>query len=138
MNISATVENRRGSHAVSLAANGREHGLAIAPKSEGLGSSVNGGELLFLALATCYCNDLYREAKKRNIELDSVRVEVTGEFGAEGEGAKNVSYRASVDGRASQEELLNLMRHTDTVAEIQNTLRFSVPVKLAHVEARTI
>ena len=138
MNISATLENRRDSHTVTLATNGREHSLSIAPKPEGFGSSVNGGELLFLALATCYCNDLYREARKRNIELQSVRVEVTGEFGAEGEGARDVSYSASVEGSAPQEDLLALMRHTDTVAEIQNTLRASVRVTLAEIHATTV
>ena len=72
------------------------------------------------------------------MEIHSVRVEVTGEFGAEGEGAKNVSYRAKVEGSASQEDLLALMHHTDTVAEIQNTLRSSVPVRLVKCEAKTI
>ena len=135
MKISARIENRIDSHSVTLATNGHEHSLAIASKADGFGSSANGGELLFLALATCYCNDLYREARKRNIELRSVRVEVTGEFGAEGEGAKNINYSASVDGSASQDDLLALMRHTDTVAEIQNTLRTSVPVTLTHCQA---
>lgn len=79
--------------------------------------------MLFLALATCYCNDLYREARKRDIELKSVRVEVTGEFGQEGEGARNIRYRAAVDSPAPREDILALVRHTDTVAEIQNTLR---------------
>ena len=106
MNISACVENREGSHAVAVATNGSEKSLAIPPKAGGLGSSVNGGEPLFLALATCYCNDLCREARQRSIELQAVRVEVTGEFGAEGEGAKNISYQASIAGNASREELL--------------------------------
>lgn len=138
MNISARIENRRNSHTVTLATNGREHSLSIAPKPEGLGSSANGGELLSLALATCYCNDLYREARKRSIELHSVSVEVAGEFGAEGEGAKNITYTSSIEGSASQEDLLALMRHTDTVAEIQNTLRSSVPVTLVQVDAKTV
>lgn len=138
MNISARIENHLDSHSVTLATNGREHSLAIAPRAGGYGSSANGGELLFLALATCYCNDLYREAQKRSIELRSVRVEVTGEFGAEGEGAKNITYSASVTGSASQNDLLALMRHTDAVAEIQNTLRNSVPITLGPCHATQI
>jgi uncharacterized OsmC-like protein len=107
--------------------------LAIAAKAEGFGSSVNGAELLFLALATCYCNDIYREAKKRRIEVENVKVEVDGEFGGEGEAARRVSYRAAVAARASREKILDLMRHTDSVAEIQNTL-----VVLAHCEAHEV
>jgi uncharacterized OsmC-like protein len=29
---------------------------------------------LFLALASCYCNDIYREAAKRNIKVERVEV----------------------------------------------------------------
>ncbi|HEX6772108.1 MAG TPA: OsmC family protein [Acidobacteriaceae bacterium] len=130
MKISARVTNGRGKHAVLLKTGEHEHSLPIAPKTDGLGSSVNGGELLFLALATCYCNDIYREARKRGIEVRGVEVEVEGTFGAEGEGAREIRYRANVDADAPREEVLALMRHTDTVAEIQNTLRAGTPVML--------
>src|ERR1700760_3028268 len=114
MNISARVANRRGEHEVSLRSEGREHSLTIPAKAEGPGSSTNGGELLFLALATCYCNDIYREAGKRGIAVERVQVEVTGEFGGPGEGARNIRYSASVDAKASREQILALMHHTDT------------------------
>lgn len=64
MQISARIENARGTHNVSLRTNGGEHSLTIPPKPDGFGSSAKGGELLFLALATCYCNDIYRQTKK--------------------------------------------------------------------------
>ena len=85
MRISARVQNSQGQHQVSLATNDTVHSLSIPPKPTGFGSSANGGELLFLALATCYCNDIYREAAKRGIEVVGVEVEVQGDFGAEGE-----------------------------------------------------
>lgn len=138
MNISARVTNRRGEHSVSVRTEARGQTLAIPAKTEGMGSSVNGGELLFLALATCYCNDIYREAAKRSIEVQQVEVEVTGSFGAEGEGAREIRYRASVDAKASRDEVLALMRHTDSVAEIHNTLRSSTPVLLAECDVREV
>lgn len=138
MNISARVISRHGEHAVSLRTGAHDHSLNIAPKPGGTGSSVNGGELLFLALATCYCNDIYREAGKRGIDVRAVDVEVTGTFGIEGEGAQEIRYRASVDAKAPREQVLALMRHTDTVAEIHNTLRSSTPVVLAACEAREV
>ena len=58
MNISALIENKKDEHVIVLSTNGREQSLTIQPKLDGFGSSANGGELLFLALATCYCNDL--------------------------------------------------------------------------------
>jgi hypothetical protein len=36
-----------------------KHSLAIPPNAIGFGSRANGGE--FLALATCYCSDVYRQ-----------------------------------------------------------------------------
>jgi organic hydroperoxide reductase OsmC/OhrA len=138
MNISARVINRPEEYTVSLRTGAHDHSLNIASKPGGRGSSVNGGELLFLALATCYCNDIYREAGKRGIDVQAVEVEVTGTFGNEGEGAQEIRYRASVDAKAPREQVLALMRHTDAVAEIHNTLRASTAVVLSACEAREV
>ena len=135
MKIMARVDNARGRHAVTVRTNDLARELAIAPKTEGLGSSVNGGELLCLALATCYCNDLYREAGKRGIEIHRVEVEAEAVFGPEGAAAERIAYHARVTARSSHQEIIDLMRHTDTVAEIQNTLRRACPVVLTGTEA---
>ena len=72
MKISATVQNSAGRHHVTLRTGDAAYNLTIPPKPTGFGSSANGGELLFLALATCYCNDLYREAAKRGLNVQRV------------------------------------------------------------------
>ncbi|HLP75839.1 MAG TPA: OsmC family protein [Candidatus Paceibacterota bacterium] len=134
MKISAQVRNGGGEHHITLLTNDRASGLSIAPKPGGGGSSVNGGELLFLALATCYCNDVYREAAKRGISVRNLEVFVEGEFTAEGAAARNVSYRAKVTAEGSEAEIKALLEHTDRVAEVQNTLRSGIPVALSSVE----
>lgn len=134
MKVSARVDNSQGQHHVTLTTNDNSHSIVIPPKPTGFGSNANGGELLFLALATCYCNDIYREAAKRNIKVEQVEVEVNGDFGAEGEPARNVTYKAKVHAKGSGKEIRALMQHTDTVAEIQNTLRAGTDVKLSGVE----
>ena len=96
MQIAAKIRNSKGKHSIQVKTNDNTQSIAISPRLSGYGSSVNGGELLFLALATCYCNDIYREAVKRNITVERVEVEVDGEFGGEGEPAKNIRYRATV------------------------------------------
>ena len=134
MKINARIQNSKDDHQVTLQTEQNVHSINIPPKASGFGSSANGGELLLLAVATCYCNDIYREAAKRNFQVERVVVEVDGDFGAEGEPANNVVYRAKVAAQASEEEIRELMRFTDTVAEIQNTLRVVTPVTLSQVE----
>jgi uncharacterized OsmC-like protein len=130
MKISARVDNSLSGHLASVETNGTARSITIPAKDGGFGSGMNGGELLFLALATCYCNDIYREAAKRGLKIERVEVEVQGEFGAEGEPARNITYRAKIAGDASDEQIDDLLRHTDTVAEIQNTLRNGAQVTL--------
>lgn len=130
MKISAKVTNSFQHHEVQLSTNGKTQSLAIPGKPSGYGSAVNGGELLFLALATCYCNDLYREAAKRNIALTRVQVEASGEFGQAGQPGFNITYRAQIEGETSDEVLQELKEYTDQVSEIQNTLREGVKVTL--------
>lgn len=134
MKISARVDNSKDQHHVTLTTDNNSHSIVIPSKSTGFGSSTNGGELLFLALATCYCNDIYREAAKRNIQVERIEVEVEGDFGAAGEPARNVTYKAKVHAKGTKEEIRALMEHTDTVAEIQNTLRLGADVKLSGIE----
>ncbi|WP_019588196.1 OsmC family protein [Deinococcus apachensis] len=136
MNISALVQNGGGQHEVTLRTNGHVQRLAISPRSTGFGSGVNGGELLFLALATCYCNNVYREAAKRALEVE--RVEVSGEFRAEGEPARNVTYRVRIATRGDEAEVRDLLHHTDRVAEIQKTLRAGVAVTLTDAEVQSV
>ena len=138
MKISAHVENSRDNHQVTLQTNDSVRSINIPPKATGYGSSANGGELLFLALASCYCNDIYREAAKRNIKVERVEVEVNGEFGAEGGPANDVTYRAKVFAQANEDEIREMMRYTDTVAEIQNTMRTQTPVVLTQIEVEKI
>ncbi len=95
--------------------------------------------MLFLALATCYCNDLYREAGQRGIAVRRVEVEVRGEFApVPGAVAENVTYDVRVEADAPEDQILNLIRHTDTVAEVQNSLRQGVSVRLGQIAGQPV
>lgn len=126
--IEARVDNTRDAHRATVATNGTSREIAIPARAGAPGSSASGGELLCLALATCYCNDVYREAASRGIEVTRVAVQVEAEFGAPGDPAKLVRYRADIAARASEADIRALMLHTDGVAEIQNTLRQGIEV----------
>jgi uncharacterized OsmC-like protein len=130
MQIIATIKSKFNQLQTSVQTTDAAKSLQIASKPNGYGSSVNGGELLILSLATCYCNDIYREAAKRNINVSNVEVEFTGNFGGEGEPGFNFKYKVHIDADASPSEIEDLIRHTDKVAEIHNTLRKGVEINL--------
>jgi organic hydroperoxide reductase OsmC/OhrA len=130
MEISATVKSSEPRHEVMVRTGTATQALAIPAKPAGKGSAVNGGELLMLALATCYCNDLYREAERLRIPLDSVEMEASAQFPGIGLAATNIRYRARVSSPASAEAIVDLLRQTDAVAEVHNTIRAGVPVAL--------
>jgi organic hydroperoxide reductase OsmC/OhrA len=139
MKIRATISNERDRNDVTLQTDGSVHSIHIPSKASGFGSSANGGELLFLSLAACYCNDIYREAGSRGIEIIGVDVEVDGEFGGVGEPARNVKYRATIRARGtSKEQVAALLKHTDAVAEIHNTLRAGADVRMLGEEIEIV
>lgn len=129
MEISATVASSPGAHRAVVRTNTTEHEIVVAAKPSG-GSATNGGEFLMLALATCYCNDLYREAARLGLQLDAVKVEASADFDGIGLAASRVSYSAIVTSPASADAIARLLRETDAVAEVHNTLRQGVDVRL--------
>src|SRR5687767_5357542 len=130
MNIIASIKNSLQQNDIIVETDGNKKKIIIPAKPDGQGSSVNGAELLFLSLATCFCNDIYREAVRRNIPIQSVELTVFGEFGKEGEPASNINYKVNIKSDASQNEISELIDHVDTIAEIHNTLRKGVKVSL--------
>ena len=132
MQISASINSTLNENVVAVQTNDTSQRVALPAKATGFGSSVNGGELLMLSLAVCFCNDLYREAKKRNLVLTKVEVVVSGEFGGEGEPGKNFQYKTNIASDADEKEIQDLIRHTDTVAEVHNTLRKGMNITLLH------
>ena len=130
MRISATVRNAGTVHRVSVSTGGASQDLVIPGKATGRGSAVNGGEFLMLAIATCYCNDVFREAARLAIPVDAVEVEAQADFDGVGLAARNISYRARVDSTAAQADILELLRTTDAVAEVHNTIRAGAAVSL--------
>jgi organic hydroperoxide reductase OsmC/OhrA len=130
MHIAAAVRNGAGRHEVEVRTGEHRQALSVAAHASGHGSAVNGGQFLMLALATCYCNDLYREAARLGIALDAVEVEASADFPGIGLAATNIRYRASVRSSATPAEIDRLLAETDAVAEIHNTLRQGAAVTL--------
>lgn len=130
MLISAIVSNTASSHTAEVRTAGTGQSLPVPSKAANRGSAVNGGEFLMLALATCYCNDLFREAERLGIAIDSVEVEASAEFPGVGLAATGITYRADIQSPASRSEIDRLLNETDAVAEVHNTIRAGTPVVL--------
>ncbi len=91
----------------------------------------NGGQLLYLAVAGCISNDLFREARAEGIELSHVRVKVRGEFAGDPAVSNEIEYDVEIDGDASADRLRSLVEKVDRIAEIPNSLRGGTQVRLA-------
>lgn len=105
-----------------------------AKESGGLGLGFNGGELLLLAIGGCYSNDVFREAQKRGVSVKSLQVTVRADWGGDPVRAQNVSFAVAVEADGTEAEILDLMKHTDRVAEVPNSLRWGAEVKLSDIK----
>lgn len=129
MEISAHIRDRAGQHEVRVSTAGNARPLVVAARAAGRGSSTNGGELLVAALATCYCNDLYREADRLGIDIAGCEVTATAVFDGIGLPARSITYAARVESPAPPADVERLLAETDRRAEIHNTLRAGCAVR---------
>lgn len=107
MRITAILKNGLNKNDIVVSTNDNKKIISIPPKVSGQGSSINGGEILFLSLATCFCNDIYREAERRLLNIENIEVIVSGDFGNEGEPASNVVYKVDIQSVHSKKEIID-------------------------------
>lgn len=138
MQVRATLSNTVTEHTLVTSAGHDERPLPIDAKADARGSAVNGGELLCAAIATCFCNDLFREAPGYDIEVIDVTVRARAEFGGPGDPARHIGYMVEVTAVGEENAIRDLVRHTDAVAEIHNTLRLGLPVLLEDMQVRSL
>jgi putative redox protein len=96
----------------------------------GGGLGFNGGQLLYLSIAACLSNDLYREAAAVGISLRGVSVSVDGDFPGRGAGSGPIDVELAVESDASPEALAALLDEVERVAEIPRTLRDGTEVRI--------
>jgi uncharacterized OsmC-like protein len=99
----------------------------------GGGLGFSGGQLLYLSIAACVSNDLFREAPGRGVALERVEVRVRGDFIGEPAVSGEISYQVTIAGDAAPGALRELVEYVDSIAEIPNTLRAGTAVRLGPV-----
>lgn len=96
----------------------------------GGGLGFNGGQLLYLSIAACVSNDVFREAVTMGVTVRRVAVEVDGDFPARGAASTAIDVRVTVEAEADDATIDALVAEVDRVAEIPNSLRGTVPVTI--------
>jgi putative redox protein len=127
-----SVETRTISGQVTALGSAGPFTLVVDRPEEGGGGAkgFNGGQLLYLAVAGCISNDLFREASRFGVELNSVRVTVDGDFSGNPAVSDAITYDVELSGRG---DLDALVREVDRIAEIPNTIRQGAPVSLRKI-----
>jgi putative redox protein len=127
------VETRNLNGQVTSLGTAEQFTLVVDRPTEGGGRGLgfNGGQLLYLAVAGCISNDLFREARVAGIELENVRVKVGGNFVGEPAVSDEILYEVEMKGDAPEERLRALVDQVDEIAEIPNSLRQGTRVRLA-------
>jgi uncharacterized OsmC-like protein len=96
----------------------------------GGGLGFNGGQLLYMSIAACWSNDLYREAATMGIELDGVEITVDGDFPARGSGSTPISVDVTVRSSAPEERIRELIAEVERIAEIPRAIRDATPIEI--------
>jgi putative redox protein len=96
----------------------------------GGGLGFNGGQLLYLSIAACWSNDLYREAATMGIDLDGVEITVDGDFPARGSGSTPISLDVVVRSSAPEERVRELIAAVERVAEIPRAIRDATTIEV--------
>lgn len=96
----------------------------------GGGLGFNGGQLLYLSIAACWSNDLYREAATMGIDLDGVEITVDGDFPARGSGSTPITVDVTVRCSAPEERVRELIADVERLAEIPRAIRDATTIEV--------
>jgi uncharacterized OsmC-like protein len=98
--------------------------------ARGGGLGFNGGQLLYLSIAACWSNDLYREAATMGIALDGLEITVDGDFPARGSGSTPITLDVIVRSSAPEGRVRDLIAEVERVAEIPRAIREATPIEV--------
>lgn len=104
------------------------------PRAGGMGIGFSGEELFMMSIGASICNDLYREAAAREIDITQVEIVVNGDWSGEPAQAHNIRYDIKIKTAAARETVEELLKHVDKIAEIPQSLRTGTQVRMNTVE----
>lgn len=98
-------------------------------KAGGMGLGFNGGQMLALAIGGCFCNDLRYVAEELGVDLTAIEVDVSVELEGTPLLATSAEMRVRVEA-AAQVDLAGLIRRTESVSAVTNSVRRGFPVRV--------
>jgi hypothetical protein len=93
----------------------------------GIDTEGTGAHLLLVSVGICVLNDVYREAQP-GIQVDGVRVRVSGDLDAEAWTSTAIAYEVEIDSPEDEATVARLLVQVDAVAEIPRLLGGEVTV----------
>jgi uncharacterized OsmC-like protein len=93
----------------------------------GVETDGTGAHLLLVSVGVCVLNDVYREAQP-GIQVDGVRVRVSGDFDAETWTSTAIAYEVEIDSPEDEATVARLLAQVDAVAEVPRLLGGEVTV----------
>jgi uncharacterized OsmC-like protein len=102
------------------------------PEGVTVETEFTGAHLLHLATAACVLNDIYREAPSFGITVNGVRVTAEGDFDSTTWRTTGINYAVELDSEGSAEQVTELLRRVNEVAEIPRAIRAGGPVQQRH------
>ena len=115
LGVRATAGTLRAAEGVVLHHVWTDEGVVAGPAG-------HGAQLLPLSVALCVLNDTYREAKRLGITVNGVAVDTDGGFDDEWR-STGIGYAVTVDADGPPEDVAELLKAVDDVAEIPQAIR---------------
>ncbi len=104
----------------------------------GDGFGYSGGQVLVLAVGTCFYNNLYYAADERGIKIISVELEVTSGWTEEPKVSSGIIISAQVEAEASPNEIEELIHHANRVSVVSNSVRQGATVAMGSIQAISV
>jgi len=114
--------------------NGRSLAIDRCMNGGRSGEGATYGELLCLAVAGGYADELLQEAERCGIRIDRLHISVEAEAENGGRKAGNLAISVRVETNADEHVIMDLIEHTDRVSEVLKSLRLGTSVRLADAE----
>ena len=100
----------------------------------GDGIGYSGGQVLVLAVGTCFYNNLFYAADQRNIKIRNVELEVVSRWTEEPMVSSGIQINAKVEAEANSDEIQELILYASQASTVSNSVREGITVSMGDIQ----